>query len=54
MVTGECSVQVREESNAVSWKAIGYRNNSKTLGALRGFAAKLEKVGGADLPLDAR
>ena len=27
--------------------------NQKALGALRGFAAKLEKVGGADLPLDA-
>jgi len=28
----------------------GTANTSKALGALRGFAAKLEKVGGADLP----
>jgi hypothetical protein len=47
------SVQVRDGSNAVSWEAIDYRNNSKALGTLRGFAAKLEKVGGAALPLDA-
>jgi hypothetical protein len=39
----------RSKRDCYNWAA--NPNTSKALDALRGFAAKLEKVGGADLPL---